>query len=87
MPTGWLIIILGMVAILFAIIARAVMVSIGDIPKRRYEVHPDNTGKFILYEVGDGGFDAVAWFADADDALFAMRAFQDGRPSKTREQR
>jgi len=40
-----------------------------------YEVHPDNEGRWILYQTGDGGFDLVAWFADREDAEFAREAF------------
>lgn len=40
-----------------------------------YEVHPDNKGEWVLYEVGDGGFDRVATFADKADAEFAREAF------------
>lgn len=42
-----------------------------------YEVHPSNDERWILYEVGDGGFDLVAWFADREDAEFAKRAFEE----------
>lgn len=41
-----------------------------------YCVKPDDTGKWILYGVGDGGFDLVAWFADKDDAEFSCAAFE-----------
>ena len=41
-----------------------------------YEVHPDDKGQWVLYETGDGGFDAVAWFADREDAEFARGAFE-----------
>jgi hypothetical protein len=40
-----------------------------------YEVHPDNKGGWNLYEVGDGGCDLVATFADKADAEFARVAF------------
>ena len=41
-----------------------------------YEVHPDDKGQWVLYETGDGGFDAVAWFADREDAEFTRGAFE-----------
>ena len=40
-----------------------------------FEVHPDDKNLWILYETGDGGFDLIAWFADKDDAEFAMKEF------------
>lgn len=48
-----------------------------------FEVHPDDTGKWLLYHTGDGGFDLVAWFAAHEDAEFAKRAFEDreGEPA------
>jgi hypothetical protein len=48
-----------------------------------YEVHPDGTGKWVLYVTGDGGFDVIAWFAERNDAEFARSAFEqrgDGSP-------
>ena len=41
-----------------------------------YEVHPDNEGRWILYRVGDGGFDLIAWFVDREDAEFSRQAFE-----------
>jgi hypothetical protein len=41
-----------------------------------YEVHPDNEGLWVLYEVGSGDFAVVAWFADKADAEFARQAFE-----------
>lgn len=42
----------------------------------KYEIHPgrDQVG-WNLYQVGDGGFDLVAWFPDKADAEFALQAF------------
>jgi hypothetical protein len=40
-----------------------------------YEAHPDDKGQWLLYEVGDGGFDLVATFAEKADAEFALQAF------------
>jgi hypothetical protein len=48
-----------------------------------YEVHPDNAGKWILYQTGDGGFDLVAWFADKADAEFARECFERRRTGKS----
>jgi hypothetical protein len=41
-----------------------------------FEVHPDDKGKWILYEVGGGDFSVVAWFVDKADAEFAKMAFE-----------
>ncbi len=49
-----------------------------------YEVHPDDKGCWVLYEVGGGGFEVVAWFADRDDAEFARQAFQQRGETRTR---
>jgi hypothetical protein len=45
-----------------------------------YEVAPDDDGLWILYRVGGGNFDVVAWFATRDDAEFAKRAFEASEP-------
>ena len=52
-----------------------------------YQVHPDNEGRWILYQVGDGGFDLVAWFADREDAGFAKHAFEKRAPLALAEAR
>lgn len=41
-----------------------------------YEVHPNDSGQWVLYHTGDGGFDVIAWFAEREDAEFAREAFE-----------
>lgn len=41
-----------------------------------YEVNADDSGHWVLYEVGDGNFLVVAWFTRKEDAEFAKTAFE-----------
>ena len=50
-----------------------------------FEVHPDNAGKWILYETGDGGFDVIAWFTNKEDAEFVCKAFEKRHEARTNE--
>src|SRR5258708_3108650 len=42
-----------------------------------YEVHPDNKGHWILYDVTGGDHAVVAWFVEKEHAEFAKQAFQE----------
>ena len=42
----------------------------------KFEVRPDGKGEWLLYEVGDGGFDRIASFASRSDALVVLRMFE-----------
>ena len=41
-----------------------------------YEIQLNFEDKWVLYEKGDQACDAVAWFADKEDAEFARDAFE-----------
>lgn len=45
-----------------------------------YHIAPDDDGLWILYAVGGGNFDVVAWFATRGDAEFAKAAFEARKP-------
>jgi hypothetical protein len=41
-----------------------------------YTVRADDENRRVLYQVGNGDFLVVAWFADQADAEFAKEAFE-----------
>jgi hypothetical protein len=51
-----------------------------------YEIHPNFHDQWVLYEMGDGSFDAVAWFHRWEDAEFARAAFENKRGQQSLSQ-
>jgi len=49
-----------------------------------YEVHPNDDGEWILYQVGGGDWLVVAWFNEKADAEFALNAFTGRKPDPPR---
>ena len=43
---------------------------------KQYEVHPDDNGRWGIYEVGPGDLVPVAWFVREADAVWVRRMYE-----------